>query len=102
MEPVLFKERNDGHAARGAGLLGVLSRASTPQVLGAVQSEDWPQTVSEVKDGSKGPLLPGKARGKPWQYEGPFLSHWSWASEVQFCWGAKNVNAAWGHTDQES
>lgn len=28
MEPGLFKERNDGHAVRGAGLLGVLSGAS--------------------------------------------------------------------------
>lgn len=45
MEPVLFKERNDGHAVRGAGLLGILSGASSSPttVLGAVQPEDWPQ-----------------------------------------------------------
>lgn len=48
MEPVLFKERNDGHAVRGAGLLGVLSGASNSPttVLGGVQLEDWPQRGS--------------------------------------------------------
>lgn len=57
MEPVLFKERNDGHGDRGAGLLGVLSGASSTPTTEpiAVQPKTGYRKGLSAEDGSKVP-----------------------------------------------
>lgn len=66
MEPVLFKEREDGHGVRGAGLRGVLSGAPSSSTIVLILKTE---RASQPRKAAESPA-PSKASGEGWDVLG--------------------------------